>query len=153
MLCQHLDGRCGNRLLRRVGNVERMSPAGNVHDRATVEKTRYGHRIDGRRHHDEPKIGSRLPGLPGQRDREVGVDAPFVEFVDDNGSEVREQGILLEASGQDALGRDQQPRRRLKAPLEPDVPADFSANRPPAFEGNPMRDGSRRDASGLEEDD
>ncbi len=41
----------------------------------------------------------------------------------------------------------------LKAPLEPDVPTDFAANRPPAFEGNPMRDGSSRDASWLEEDD
>ena len=65
--------------------------------------------IDGRRHDDETKIVARLHGLPREGQREIGVNAPLVKLVEHDRREVREQRILLQAGGQDALGGDQQP--------------------------------------------
>ena len=81
------------------------------------------------------------------------MKAPLVELVDDDGAEIGEQRILLEARGQNALGRHQQSRRRVKAALEPDMPAHFAADRPPTLERDPLRDRPRRDAARLEQDD
>jgi hypothetical protein len=76
-----------------------------------------------------------------------------VEFVEDDGAEVGEQRIALEARRQHALGDDQQLRAIGELALETDLPADFAADRPPTFEGDARRDGPRRDAPRLQQDD
>ena len=81
------------------------------------------------------------------------MDTALVKLVDDDGVEIGEERILLEPGGQDAFGRDQEPCRLLKPALEADVPTDLAADRPPAFEGDPMRDRTGRDAPRLEQND
>ena len=89
-----------------------MHASGHVDDRAAVEKRRHRGRVERRRHDDDPQVVARAPGLPRQRDREVGVDAALVKLVEDDRAEVGEQRIGLQARGQHAFGDDEQPRVR-----------------------------------------
>ena len=100
-----------------------------------------------------PQIVARAPGLPRQRDREIGVDAALVKLVEDDGAEVGEQRIALQPRGQDAFGDDEQPRVGAEAALEADLPADLAAERPAALVGDPRGDRARGDAPRLQQDD
>ena len=93
-----------------------------------------------------------VEGLLRQRQRQVGVNAPLVEFVENNDVEVTEQGIGLQPRGQDALGGDEESRPGREAPLEPDLPADLLADGPPTLEGDAARQGAGRDAPRLQQD-
>src|SRR5712672_3646359 len=102
----------------------------DVDDRTSVEKRRHRSRLERRRHDDDPEISPRAPGLARQRDRKIGVDAALVKLVEDDGGEVRQQRIALQARGEDAFGYDEQPRVGAEAALESDLPADLAAERP-----------------------
>ena len=52
-----------------VVDVERMQAAGDVDDRAIVEKRRHRRRIERRGHHHDPQVVAGAPRLPGQRNR------------------------------------------------------------------------------------
>src|SRR5260221_327213 len=78
----------------------------------------------------------RVDGLLRQRDRQVRVDAAFVNLVEDDGAEIRQQRIGLQPRGQDAFGDDEQARRRAEVAVEPHLPADFAAESPAALRGN-----------------
>ena len=64
-----------------------MRGAGYVEHRTVVEKRRYRRRLERCRHDDDAQIVARPPGLTGQREPEVGVDAAFVKLVEHNGAE------------------------------------------------------------------
>ena len=98
------------------------------------------------------RSAAREPGLLRERDAEIGVHAALVELVEDDGAEVREQRILLQARRQDALGREEHARRRAELALEPDVPPDFPAERPALLVGDARRQAARRDAPRLQDD-
>ena len=59
--------------------------------------------------------------------------------------------ILLQPRGQDAFGGDEQPRVAREAPIEPDVPADFAAERPALLVGDAPRDRARGHAPRLQQ--
>jgi hypothetical protein len=81
------------------------------------------------------------------------MHAALVEFVEDDRVEPGQERIGLEPCGEDAFGDDQQPRRRGEAPLEANLPADVVTQRPAALLRDAPRDGARRDAPGLQQDD
>ena len=139
--------------LRRVVDLERMRPAGNRDRRTAIEIAGDGIRVHGGRHHDDAEIVARQPGLPGQREPEIRVDAALVELVEDDRPKAGEERILLQPGRQDAFGGQQHPGVRTELPLEADVPADFAAERPAALVGDAARDRPRRDASRLQHDD
>ena len=60
---------------------------------------------------------------------------------------------MLEARAQHAFGRDEQAGGVGEAAFEPDLPSDFPADRPAALVRNSVRDGSRRHAPRLQEDE
>jgi hypothetical protein len=90
--------------------------------------------------------------LPGESEGEVGVKAPLVELVEEDGRESLEQGVGDEASGQHALGRDQEPRVPGEAALEAHLPTDLLAGRPATLLRDSPGQGARRDATRLEQD-
>ena len=81
------------------------------------------------------------------------MDAALVELVEHDRPEVLEQRVLLETGGQDAFGRKEHFRARAKAPLEPDVPPDFVANRPSLLFSDTFGQAPRGDAPRLQDDD
>ena len=152
-LAQHLDGGLRRRLPGRVGGLDRVEPAGHVDDGTAPEESRHGTRVEGRRHHNDAEVVSSPPGLLRQRDRQVGVNASLVKFVEDDRLKVRQERVVLQPRGQDAFGHHEQPRVAGEAPLEPDLPADLAANRPAALLGDARRDGPRSHAARLQQDD
>ena len=106
-----------------------------------------------RRHHDDAQIVARAPRLLRQRQPEIGVDAALVEFVEDDRAEAAQQRILLQAARSGCLRSRTGRACRPRTPLEPDVPADFAAERPALLLGDPPRHRPRRDAPRLQHDD
>ncbi len=150
---KHFGGGVGDRLSRRICDLERMPTSRHVDHRTFAEEGRDGARVERCRHDDDAKIVAGEPGLPRQRNREVGVDAALVELVDDDGRERRQQRVALHSRGENAFGDDEQTRVGAEAPLEADLPADLAAERPPALGGNPRGNRARRHAPGLKQDD
>ena len=118
----------------RYADLERMQigPA----RRSTGQPPRYAatrRRIDRRRHHDEPEIVARAPGLARQRQAQIGVNAPLVKLVDDDrrGDPGRADPAAGARSGC-LRSRRAAACPRVKLPIEPHVPADLAAERPAA---------------------
>ena len=79
------------------------------------------------------------------------MHAALVEFVEDDRAERREQRIGLQPRRQHAFGRDEKPRARAEAALEPDLPADLAADGPASFICDAPRDGTRHHAARLKQ--
>ena len=127
-----------------------MRAARHVDDRAAVEEARHRFRGERRRHHDDAQIVARRPGLPRERQPEIGVDGSLVELVEHDRADAGDQRIVDQARGEDAFGGEQDARRRREPALEAHVPADLLAERPAALLGDPARDGPRRDPPRLQ---
>jgi len=84
--------------------------------------------------------------------RDVGMDAPLVEFVEHDDVEVAEQRIRLQPRGEDPLGRHEQPGAAGEPPLEADLPADLLPDRPPLLRRDAPRQRAGGDAAGLQKD-
>ena len=142
---------CATRPIPRL-HIEHPSAAGD-HRRA-AEKRGHPIALEGRGHHQDPQVGSkRRPALDREREAEVGVDAAFVEFVEDEETDALERGILEPHAGEDAFGHH----------------LDSRFGRNPRVETNPMSDGptdrlsdgirhapcrrTRRDSPRLQHDD
>ncbi len=121
--------------------------------RAVVEERGHPRRVERRRHHHQAKVVARAPRLPGQGEAQVAVDAALVELVEHDRVKVREQRVLLQARGEDAFRGDEQPGLADELTLEADVPPDFAPRRPALLGGDAPRNGSRGDASRLEQDE
>ena len=107
---QDLDRRLLDGHARPIGDLDGMDAARNIDHRAVSEKRRDPRRIERRRHDDDPQIVPGAPGLSRECQPEVGVDAPLVKLVDDDGAKAGEGRILLKPRGEDAFGGHQQPR-------------------------------------------
>ena len=64
-----------------------MNHPGNPNDRRIVEKRGNGLDLERRRHHDDAQVVASAPRLPRQGETEIGVNASFVELVEDDGRE------------------------------------------------------------------
>ena len=138
---------------RLVPHLDRVRTARHVDHRAVVQEGRHRPGVERRRHDQDPQVVARPPRLPGEGQREVGVKAALVELVEHDRAEAAQQGIRLEASGEDPLGRHQEARVLPEATLEAHLPADFPAERPALLLGDPARDRASRDPARLEQED
>ena len=105
-----------------------MQRSRHVDHRTAAEERGHRGRIERRRHHDDPQIGSRQPRLLRECQSEIGVHAALVKLIDDHRRDVAQQRILLQIRGEDAFGDDEQTRVADELPLEADVPADLPAD-------------------------
>jgi hypothetical protein len=136
-----------------VRDLERMHARVDRDDRAAAEKVCDRFRVERCRHHDDREIVARERRLPGEREREVGVQAALVELIDDHDRELRQKRIRLESRREDPFGRDEQPRARREATLEAYVPADLLAELEALLEGDALRQRARGHPSRLEQND
>ena len=137
----------------RVFDGQRMSIARHADDGCVTKKR--GDRLDleRRRHDADAEVVACEPRLPCQRETEIGVNASFVELVEDDGCEIRKQRILLQPCGQNAFGDDEQSRIAAEALFESNLPADFAADRPAPFLRNAPGYRARGHPPRLQEDD
>ena len=73
-----------------------------------------------------------------------------MEFVEDDGSDVRQEWIIEQPAEQDPLGDDRNFRPRADARFEANLIADLLTQPPAVFGGNPGGRGPGRDAAGLQ---
>lgn len=128
-------------------------PSRDAHDRRPTEKGCHRFRIERRGHHDDVEVVAGEPRLPCQGEREVGVETPLVELVDDHRTKSGKQRIGLQARGQDPFGRHQHAGRRGEFPVEANVPARLLAQRPPTLRGDSPGEGACREPPWLQHDD
>ena len=147
-----LADRVPDGLRRRVLDGQRMGDTGHGPHRRPVEKTRHLTDVERRGHDDDAEVRASEPGLPGQGQTEVGMDASLVELVQHDRGEVREQRILLQARRQDPFRDDEQTGIAGEALLEPDLPSDLAPNRPTLFLRDSRRHGACRHAPWLQQD-
>ena len=132
-LANELDRRVRHALAWRIGDLERVKASGHIDDGTAGEERGDGARVERRRHDHDSQVVAREPRLFRQRDRQVGVHAALVEFVEHNRAKAGEQRIGLQARGQHAFGDDEQSGVSSESALEPDLPADLAAERPAAL--------------------
>jgi hypothetical protein len=142
--CHSLGDGVLDRHVRPVRNLDRKRAARHIDDRTAVEVRRHARAVDRRRHDNESEIVARMPRLPRERKAEIRVDAALVELVDDDRAEARQQRIALEPRGEDAFGRDEEPRLGRVAAIEPHVPADLASDRPALLVCDAPRNRARR---------
>ena len=81
------------------------------------------------------------------------MNAPLVELVEDDGHEIRQQRVVLEARRENAFGDDEQLRFARRPPFESNLPADLFADAPALLFCDTPGDGARRDSPRLQQDD
>ena len=72
----------------RIGDVDGKRAARNLDHRTAVQEVRRRPHVERCGHHDDAQIIARTPGLLGQRQRQIRVDTPLMELIDDDGAEI-----------------------------------------------------------------
>ncbi len=122
----------------------------DVHHGGVAQECCDRHRIDGGRHHDDAEIGTDgVPGLDRHGEAQITVQIPFVELVEDDGTDGGQFGVGLEAPREDRLGHDLDPAPSL--PFTSHREADRPADRLTEEFGQTGRGGPGSQASGLQE--
>ena len=89
-------------------------------DLGATEQRRDPVGVERGRHGQHAELGPQhRPGVERQRQREVGLEVPLVDLVEDHEPDAGEGRVVLEAAGEDPLGHH----------LDPAVPADLRARR------------------------
>ena len=138
-------------LLFEVAYVDGVQAAVALDERRVVQERTKRRGVERRGHHHDPKTGpDRLLHFAKEREREVRVDRPLVNLVEDDRTDVVERGIGLHPARQDPL-RDQRDASLLRRPIvEAHLIADLRADLGPELFGEPLRRESRREPPGLE---
>jgi len=158
---ENMSGRSRCRLLRcicdglagSVRHVKRVQPSRDLNDRASVEIRSDPAGVERCRHDDDTEVVARAPCLLRERERDVCMNAPLVELVDDDRPKFGDERIALHSRRQHAFGDDKQACRAAVAPVEANLPADLATKRPAAFLRNAVRNRPRRRAARLQQHD
>jgi hypothetical protein len=122
---ENVSGRSFERLLNRLRDVSfQASRAGESNvmccDRVALSRTVdqnclgqeqfHSRAVECRRHDQDPEVLSQMRlCIQCQGQAQVGVDAPFVEFIEDNQSDAGEVRLMLEHACENAFGNDFDP--------------------------------------------
>ena len=89
-------------------DFHRKAAPGAFDHRRAAEQSSDPRAVDGGRHDDEPEVGpQRSLHVEGQRQPEIAVEGTLVEFVEEDGGNPGEFGIVEDHARQNALGYDQ----------------------------------------------
>jgi hypothetical protein len=91
--------------------------------------------------------------VEGECEADVSLQVALVELVEDHAGDTLERGVVLQHSGQDALGDDLDARARADAGLEARAIADAFAVGFPEQPGHAPGDRARGDAARLQHHD
>ncbi len=139
---------------REVPGVDREAAARARYDRGVAEQRGDGGTIERRRHDEHPQVGAQhRPRFQHQRQPQVGLQAAFMEFVEDDEPGRGQLRVVLHHPGQDALGEHLDPGAWPHLGFAPDAEAD---RLPDAFaeqRGHPAGRGAGGEAPRLEHQD
>ncbi len=128
-----------------VADVDGEGFPGRVNDRRAAEQRGNGPGIQRRRHDEERQVLAQVaPGVEAERERQVGVEAALVKFVEDDEGHAFEPRVRLQAPGENPLGDDLDPGCRRDPPLETDRVADGAPHLLAERAGHPARGRDRR---------
>ncbi len=89
-------------------DFHRKAAPGAFDHRRAAEQSSDPRAVDGGRHDDEPEVGpQRSLHVEGERQPEIAVEGTLVEFVEEDGGNPGEFGIVEDHARQNALGYDQ----------------------------------------------
>ncbi len=91
---------------RAPARLHRVHAALAGHHRRVTEQRGQALALQGRGHqqHLERLVTQQLAAIEGQRQGQVGIQAAFVEFVEDHQADAFQRRIVLQTAGEDALG-------------------------------------------------
>ena len=137
-----------------VAHVHREHPTLRAHDRGVREHPQQRVGFQRRRHDEQPQRLAKVPlRFDAEREAEVAVQVPLVEFVEDHQRDAFERRVVLQHPREDALGHDLDARARPDAGLEPCAEPDRLADILPEQRGHALGDRARRDAARLQHQD
>ncbi len=112
-----------------MAGFDRECPAFRRDDGGAVQQPGDRRAVQGGGHDQQAQVVAqdRL-GLEAQRQAQIGVQAAFMELVEQDGADPFQGGIALELPDQDALGHDFDPGLRPDLAVHPDAVADGFAD-------------------------
>ncbi len=107
---------------RQVAGFHRIGAAQAFDDGGGVQQRRDRPGIQRGRHHQKLQIGAqRIAAFPNQRQPQIGIQAAFMKFVEDDQPDAVQRRIGLQHPGQDAFGHHLDPRARDRLPAHPET--------------------------------
>ena len=139
---------------RRVAHLDRIAPADTGHHRRVTQQAAHALPVERGRHDEEAELGPQdRPGLERECQAQVGVEASFVEFVEDDQAVFLERRVSADHAGEDALGdhldAGARTHPRVQPGTVPDGAACLLAERP----RHVLRRRAGRDPPRLQHDD
>ena len=123
-------------------------------DGGAVEQARHAGAVERRRHDEDAKVGpERALDVERQGEAEVGVERPLVIFVEDDGGDAGEFGVVQHRAGEHALGDDLDPGAGRNGGVEARLEADGAAERVSQRFRHAFGGGTGGEAAGLEKQD
>lgn len=134
-------------------HIDREHAAFAAQDRRVVQHPGQTLAFQGRRHQEDFQrllVAEQIAAIEAQGQGQVGVEAALVEFVEDQQADAFQRRIILQATGQDALGDHLDAGIRADLAVEADPVAHSFADLFPQFAGQPFGRRPRRQASWFE---
>ncbi len=137
-----------------VARLHREHPPLGAHDGRAAEQPGHRRAVEGGGHDEDAQVVAQdPPGLEGQGEAEVGVDAALVELVEDHEPHPLQPRVVVQAAGEDPLGHDLDagPRADVRFAAHPE--ADGFSRRLAQRAGHEPGRGARREPPRLEHHD
>ena len=142
------------RIAPEIAGLDRKGAAGALDHRRVVEKLTHARAIERRRHHQELELGAQaLLHVARERQAEVGIERALVEFIEYDGGDVGERGILENEAGEHAFGHHFGARGGGDFGAETHAVADACADGFVKRRGHARGRGPRRQPARLEHDE
>ena len=131
-----------------------MHAALAAHHRRVAEERGHGRRVERGGHHEDAQAGAeRRPGVEGEGERQVGLEAALVELVEHDEARPGEVRLALQAPQEQAVRHHLDARVARDPGFAPDAVADRRADLLAEAGRHPARRRARGDAARLEDDD
>ena len=132
-----------------IPNLDGVGTALHLDDRRLIEERAKLLDLQGGRRHDDPEIRAPQHELPEIAENEIDVEGPLVRLVDDQRVVGEQIAVALDLREQDAVGHQLDARVRRGVPAKAHLIAHELPESGAELRGDPRRDASRRDPSGL----
>ena len=130
-----------------------MDGGGRGHDGA-VQQCGQARHVEGGRGGQQPEVlAEQVPGLQGEPERQVGVELPFVDLVEQDGGDTGQFGVVQHAPQQQSRGDDLDAGVRGDLALTADGVAHGGPDRLAEQRGHPGRGRAGGDPAGFGDDD
>ena len=125
------------------------------HHRRVTEQRGQALTLQGRGHqqHLERLVTQQLAAIEGQRQGQVGIQAAFVEFVEDHQADAFQRRIVLQTAGEDALGDHLDAGPRADLAVQADAIAHRLADALAQLAGQALGGGAGGQATRLQHQD